>query len=180
MNPEKLNMNGTSKEASLKPAPSGRPYQGFAPRIISALICPCFISAIRLCQSLKVAASGAVETSLREGLGLNMMPPGFPIFPTRWFSEYMAIRLKRPFVCAPAEPPPMAMLAPLSANSFAILRILTAEMPTLSAMVSGMNGSSLLASPPVSTSAALASPSPSEIMTCAMLIARMPSKPGLM
>ena len=98
---------------------------------------PAFMSATASCHSVNVPAAWGAAMVSSGGDGLKITPPGCPTLPTRWFKENIATRLKSPFVCAPADPPPMARDGPFSANSPAISLILSDDTPTLPETASG-------------------------------------------
>ena len=81
--PEKLNKKGTSKMASLKPAPSGKPCHGSAPLSINICTRPCFMDCVKAFHSAKELVLGATGTSFIAGSGLKTMPPGWLTLPTR-------------------------------------------------------------------------------------------------
>ena len=79
---------------------------------------------------------------------------------------------------APAFPPPIASAGLFSANWRATSEIFSADTPILSATLAGAKASMSKDPLPVSALAAALSPRPSEMITWAMLRARMPSIPG--
>ena len=101
----------------------------------------------------------------------------------------MASRLKRPLLCAPADPPPMAMLGWLAANLRARSfrnptgspPVIAGVSPASSATISGLKLFKVCrpASPP--TNESMSTPSAwrfSATITWARLRARYPSQPG--